>query len=258
MSLSIDEGADGVVSVQLDRPDRYNAINPTMRDALITVFDTAEGQGVRAIVIHGAGRGFCSGVDLADSTTNARGADVLTLMQRSTQPLVRSILNCGAPVVAAVHGVCAGIGMTLALGADICVAAEDASFQAAFVRRGVVADGGICSILPRLVGIARAKEFLLLGGKVSGVEAASMGMIARTAPPERTLDDARAVAADLAAMPTRTVTLTKALLDRSGDLDLESFLLAERAAQAIASTTDDMAEGIAAFREKRQPTFNGR
>ncbi|GMU77397.1 MAG: enoyl-CoA hydratase [Acidimicrobiia bacterium] len=249
---------DGVLRLTLDRPDRYNAIDPDLREALIDAFDTASDRGARAVLVHGEGKGFCAGADLQSDAAALMGVDVERLMQGSTYRLVRSVLHCRVPVVAAVHGAAAGIGLTLALGADVCVAADDARFIGSFVQRALVPDGAVARLLPRIIGYARAREFLLLGQTIDAPEAVALRMIARTVPADELLAAALATAREFAVLPTATLALTKQLLNRSFELDLESFLFEERALQALVSTTADKAEGVAAFREKRDPSYEGR
>lgn len=248
----------GVLRLTLDRPDRYNAIDPDLREALIDAFDSAPDRGARAVLVHGEGKGFCAGADLQSDAAVLVGVDVERLMQGSTYRLVRSLLHCRVPVVAAVHGAAAGIGLTLALGADVCVAADDARFIGSFVQRALVPDGAVARLLPRIIGYARAREFLLLGQSIDAQEAVALRMIARAVPADELLTSALGTAREFVALPTATLALTKQLLNRSFELDLESFLFEERALQALVSTTADKAEGVAAFREKRDPSYEGR
>jgi 2-(1,2-epoxy-1,2-dihydrophenyl)acetyl-CoA isomerase len=248
---------EGVLELVLDRPDRYNAIDPDLREALIAAFETAHERGARAILLRGEGKGFCAGADLKADAATLVGTDVEQFMSRSTYRLARSLLHCRVPVVAAVHGAAAGIGLTLALGADVCVAADDARFVGSFVQRALVPDGAVARLLPRIIGYARAREFLLLGQTISAPEAAELKMVARTVPSVQLQESARATAREFAALPTATLAYTKQLLNRSFELDLESFLFEERAMQALVSSTHDKAEGVAAFREHRDPVYRG-
>lgn len=159
-------------------------------------------------------------------------------MAVSSYRLARAVLHCRVPVVAAVHGACAGIGITLALGADVCVAAEDARFTAPFVPRGLVPDGAIARLLPRIIGHARSREFLLLGRTIEAGEAMRLGMIARTVPAPELVDSVLATAREFVSLPTDAITYTKHLLNRSFELDLESFLFEERTVQALLSTCE--------------------
>jgi 2-(1,2-epoxy-1,2-dihydrophenyl)acetyl-CoA isomerase len=249
---------DGVLHLILDRPERYNAIDPELRDQLVDAFDGAADAGTRAIVLRGNGRGFCAGADLKADAAEYYGVEVEQHMSHSTYRLARSVINCRVPVVAAVHGACAGIGLTLALGADLCVAAENARFVGAFIQRSLVPDGAAARLLPRIIGYSRAREFLLLGQTIEAAEALQLRMVAKVVPDDDLVTAAEASARDFAAMPTIAVGYTKQLLNRSFELDLESFLFEERMIQGMLSTTADKAEGLAAFREGRQPRYEGR
>ncbi|MCU1455135.1 MAG: enoyl-CoA hydratase [Acidimicrobiales bacterium] len=251
------ERRGAVLHLTLDRPDAYNAIDPELRDGLISALDAAEGDGARCIVIRGNGRGFSAGADMKSSNADLRGIDIMILMRGSTQRLVRAVLGCPVPIVTAVHGACAGVSLTLALASDYCIATEDARFIAAFVQRGLVPDGAATYLLPRLVGMGRAKRFLLLGETMTAAEAEAAGIVAEVVAPDQLATAADAAAARFAALPTRTLGYTKQMLARSFELDLDSTLLEERAGQALVGTTDDSREGIAAFREKRPPVYRG-
>ena len=161
------------------------------------------------------------------------------------------------PIVVAVHGTSAGIGLTLALAADYCVAADDAALFAAFIRRGILPDGAMCRILPRLIGLDRARRFLLLGQSMPAPEAAAIGMIAEAVAPDALAARSRAVADEFAALPTKAIGQTKLLLARSFEVDLDTLLHEERSAQALLSSTADQLEGFASFREKRDPHYTG-
>jgi 2-(1,2-epoxy-1,2-dihydrophenyl)acetyl-CoA isomerase len=252
----VDRQAD-VLSVTLNRPAAYNAINPALRNRLAEIFDGAEGDGIRAILLAGAGRGFCSGADLKDSAPAAPGFETTQVMRLSTHKVIRSFLDCPVPIVSAVHGVAAGIGLVLAFGADVCIAAADASFVPAFVQRAIVPDGGIAFLLPRIIGMARTKDFLMRGRALSGDQAAAIGLISESVAPGDLQRAAGAAAGDLAAMPTATLTLLKQMLAHSFDLDLDATLFTERAAQGLSSATDDAREGRRAFAERRPAEFTG-
>ena len=163
-------------------------------------------------------------------------------MAASSYRLARAVLQCRVPVVAGVHGACAGIGLTLALGADVCIAADDARFTAPFVTRGLVPDGAIARLLPRIIGHARAREFLLLGQTIDAERSGTPRHDRPGRPAAELPDSARATARELATLPTDAITYTKQLLNRSFELDLESFLFEERTIQALLSTRDPDAE----------------
>ena len=229
---------DGVLELTLDRPDRYNAIDAELREALIDRFDHAPERGVRAILLQGSGKGFCAGADLKEGGAPVVGIDLERRMTQSSYRLARSVLQCRVAVVAAVHGACAGIGLTLALGADLCIAADDARFVSPFVARGLVPDGAAARLLPRIVGYGRAREFFLLGRPIEAPEAVARGMVARAVPAADLSAEALVTARELAALPADAITYTKQLLNRSFELDLESFLFEERTIQALLSTRD--------------------
>lgn len=250
-----EERRDRVVTLTLNRPESYNAIDPGLRDALVGALRRAEQAGAGCVVLRGAGRGFCAGIDLKSGSGGITGVDLMEYMRSSTQSIVRAVLTCPVPVVTAVHGVCAGVALVLALGADHCVATDDARFSAPFVKRALVPDGASIYLLPRLVGTARAKRMLLFGEDVAAPDAFDIGMIGEVVA-AADLDDAidRRVA-QLASLPTATLRYTKSMLLRSFELDLESALFEERAGQALMSTSADYAEGTAAFLERRPPRF---
>ncbi len=249
------EGRGGVVTLTLDRPDAYNAIDPALREGLLDALRRAEQDQARCVVIRGAGRGFCAGIDLKAGSGGTTGPDLMEYMRSSTQAIVRGIVTCSVPVVTAVHGVCAGVGLVLALGADHCIATDDARFSAPFVKRALVPDGASTYLLPRLVGTARAKRILLFGEDVPAPEAHAIGMIGEVVPAADLDAAVDRRAQQLAALPTATLQYTKSMLMRSFELDLESALFEERAGQALISTSADYAEGIAAFLERRPPRF---
>jgi 2-(1,2-epoxy-1,2-dihydrophenyl)acetyl-CoA isomerase len=251
------ESTDGVVTLTLNRPEAYNAIDATLRDALLDAIRQAEAAGERCIVLRGAGRGFCAGIDLKTGGGGVSGHDVMNYMRTSTQALVRAVLASPVPIVTAVHGVCAGVALVLALGADHCVAASDARLSAPFVARSLVPDGASIYLLPRLVGTARARRMLLFGEDVAAPEALAAGMIGEVVDATELAAAAAARATRLAALPAATIQFTKSMLLRSFELDLESALFEERAGQALMSTTDDFEEGRRAFLERRPPRFSG-
>jgi 2-(1,2-epoxy-1,2-dihydrophenyl)acetyl-CoA isomerase len=245
----------GVVTLTLNRPDSYNAIDAPMRTALLDALHRAEGEGASCIVLRGAGRGFCAGIDLKAGSGGIDGVDLMEYMRESTQAIVRAVLTCPLPLVTAVHGACAGVALVFALGADHCIATDDARFSAPFVKRALVPDGASIYLLPRLVGMARAKRILLFGEDVPAPDALDAGMIGEVVAADELDDAVNRRAAQLAALPRATLRYTKSMLLRSFELDLESALFEERAGQALMSTSADYAEGAAAFLERRPPRF---
>lgn len=247
---------DGVVTLTLNRPDALNALNAALRrDLLAAIKEAGRDAAVRAVVVTGAGRAFCAGADL-------RGGDAEREFRRVIRdeynPLIRAIRDLEKPVVAAVNGVAAGAGVSLALSADLVVAAEEARLVPAFDRIGLVPDSGLTRTLVRALGRHRAAAILFLGDALSASDAASAGLVAQVVPAADLADTAAALAGRLAAGPTRGIGLTKRLINRAEDAPLDESLAAEAALQELAGRTADHAEGVAAFGEKREPRFGGR
>ena len=250
------ERSGGVAHFILNRPDAYNAIDAALRDQLLDALDVAESDGTTCVVLRGEGRGFCAGMDLRAGGGH-RGVDLTHAMGRSSSRLTERFLRANVPIVSAVHGACAGLGLTLALAADHCVAAEGARFVAAFVGRSLVPDGAISLLLPRLIGTARARRMLLFGDEVDAVAAYEWGMIGELASDADLVERAQSRAEALGTLPAHVVRYTRSLLARSYDIGLETVLFEEQLAQGVVSTSDDYAEGAAAFFEKRPPRFTG-
>jgi 2-(1,2-epoxy-1,2-dihydrophenyl)acetyl-CoA isomerase len=252
---------DGIGFVTLDRPTVLNSFNRAMaRELQSSLDELAAHRDVRALVLTGAGRGFCAGQDLAEVVPpdGSTGPEVSDLIAEGYNPLVRRIAALEKPIVCAVNGVAAGAGANLALACDFVLAAKPASFIQSFVNIGLVPDSGGTFFLPRLVGLARAKALALLGDRLTAEQALAFGLIYAVHEPERLLPEAEALAARLAQMPTLAIGLTKRALHASLDSDLERQLELERALQAIASKSHDYNEGVKAFQEKRKPKFTGR
>jgi 2-(1,2-epoxy-1,2-dihydrophenyl)acetyl-CoA isomerase len=255
---------ENVLTLRIDRESTLNALTSVQRDAMIELMAGVNlRREVRAVVITGTGRAFCSGADLkAGSGASAQSDPVVGDLQRivrdGVQRLVTSVLRCEKPVVAAVNGVAAGVGVSLALACDLVVAAEDARFVPAFVRRGLVPDGAATWLLPRLVGVRRAMEMVLLGDAVDAEEGLRLGLINRVVPGPELMDVTRGLATRLANGPTVGMGLTKRLINDSLDQDLHAALRAEAMAVELAGRTEDVREGIEAFRENRPAKFSGR
>ncbi len=250
------ERSGGITHFVLNRPDAYNAIDAALRDQLLGALDVAESDGTTCIVLRGEGRGFCAGMDLR-AGGGKRGVDLTNAMASSSSRLTERILRTSVPIVSAVHGACAGLGLTLALAADHCMAADDARFVASFVARSLVPDGAIALLLPRLVGTARARRMLLFGEQVGAGDAFEWGMIGELTGGADLVERAQARAEALGALPAHVVRYTRSLLARSFDIGLDTVLFEEQLAQGVVSTSDDYAEGAAAFFEKRPPRFTG-
>ncbi|UNO41417.1 enoyl-CoA hydratase-related protein [Streptomyces sp. MST-110588] len=255
---------NGVSWITLNRPDALNAITSDQRERVICrLADVSADPAVRAVVITGTGKGFCAGADLraASPAPAAQGrvaGDVARVIRLGAQRLIAAVLDCEKPVIAAVNGVAAGLGAHLALACDLVLAAESARFIEVFARRGLVPDGGGAYLLPRLVGPQRAKELLFFGETVSAVQAAQLGLVNRVVPDDALTETAREWAERLAGGPTRALALTKQLVNASLDADRATAFAAEAAAQEINMTTSDAQEGVAAFVERRTPTYRGR
>lgn len=247
---------DGVATLTLNRPDSLNALNSTMRRELLAALTAArKDDGTRAIVITGAGRAFCSGADLRGGSGEREFRRVITT---EYNPIVEAIRALPKPVVASVNGVAAGAGVSLAFAADLVLAVSDARFVPAFVRIGLVPDSGLTRTLVRALGRHRALEILLGERHLSADDAQAAGLVAALVPAERLPGATRELARRLAAGPTRAIGLTKRLVAAAEDATMTDSLAAEAALQEIAGRTEDHAEGVAAFGEKREPVFRGR
>ena len=245
----------GVHVLTLNRPDRLNAFTPSLLSALMTELAQAESDpGCRAVLLHGAGRGFCAGQDL---TMVRRGADLGDSLEHSFNPLVRRLRTMPLPVVCAVQGVAAGAGANIALACDIVLAAESARFIQSFVKIGLIPDAGGTWTLPRLAGDARARGMAFLGEPVSAAQAEAWGLVWRILPDDELLPEAERLAAHLAKQPTQAVALMKQALNASAGNSLDAQLDLERDLQRQAGRTPDFTEGVAAFLEKRPASFTG-
>ncbi|WP_333763745.1 enoyl-CoA hydratase/isomerase family protein [Streptomyces sp. IBSBF 2390] len=256
------EVREQVSHITLTRPEALNALTPAMRDRLVDLLAAASADpDVRAVVLTGTGRGFCAGADLRGGGSPAGEritGDVSRTLRLGAQRLIASVLDCEKPVLAAVNGTAAGLGAHLALACDLVLAAESARFIEVFVRRGLVPDGGGAYLLPRLIGPRRAKELMFLGDAVPAAEAERLGLVNRVVPDGELEKTAREWAARLAAGPTRTLALTKALVNASLDTDRTTAFAAEATAQELNMTTRDAVEGLEAFAERRAAEFRGR
>jgi 2-(1,2-epoxy-1,2-dihydrophenyl)acetyl-CoA isomerase len=253
--------SEGVATLTLNRPDRLNSFNDAMhgelRDALSRV---AADAGVRALLITGAGRGFCAGQDLADRAVAPGDAplDLGASIERNYKPLVLGLRRLPIPVVCAVNGVAAGAGANIALACDLVIAARSASFIQAFCKIGLVPDSGGTWWLPRLVGSARAMGLAMLGDRLSAEQAAAWGLIWKCVDDAALASESRALAVQLARAPTRGLARIKEALHASFDNTLESQIDLEARFQRELGRSDDYREGVQAFAEKRPPSFSGR
>ena len=248
------EVADGVATVTLNRPDRLNAWTGELERAYFGALDEcAAREDVRAIVVTGAGRGFCAGADMDD--LEAIGANGGRAAQHDRRPQTFP-LTVPKPIVAAINGACAGIGLVQALMCDVRFANAEAKFTTAFARRGLVAEHGISWILPRVVGPARALDLLLSGRVVLGEEAAQLGLVNRALPADRVLDEALTYARELATQcaPSSMATMKRQVY-AALDQDLETALDEANVLMAASLEQDDFREGVRSFVERRAPNF---
>jgi 2-(1,2-epoxy-1,2-dihydrophenyl)acetyl-CoA isomerase len=252
----------GVLRLQLDRPDKRNAIDDAMMRALIEAFEGAgTDEQIRVIVLEGAGEHFCGGFDIVGRNAGDRRPRAGSIQRRlptQAHRLLPLLCSVQVPVVCKVRGWAAGIGFQLALAADVCIAAADARFWEPFMERGFTPDSGATWLLPRRVGETRARELLLLGRALTGAEAAQWGAIHRAVPASELDGAVDEVVARLASGPTVALGLTKWLLHEGAGVPMAQQLANEALALELSSRTDDFREGIAAFREKRSPRFEGR
>ncbi len=254
------ERADGVVTCTLNRPDKKNAVTQQMWLAMIDLFEeVAVNRDDRVLVITGAGDGFCSGADLADSGSAdaAPGVGSALAGMRIVGCAALALHALAKPTIAAVNGVAAGAGCNLALGCDLIIASDQARFSEIFAKRGLVVDFGGSWLLPRLVGMHRAKELVLLADVIDAVEAERIGLVNRVVAHELLAETVRSLASRLANMAPLALAASKRLLDQSLAVSMAEAIEAENTAQALMSTTHDTAEAILAFFERRQPRLDG-
>jgi len=251
----------GVLIVTLNRPDKLNSFNEAMHAELRAALDIAERDpDVRALLLTGAGRGFCAGQDLGDRvfSDDAGPPDLTQTIEANYNPLIRRMKALPKPIVCAVNGVAAGAGANIALACDIVLAAKGAKFIQAFAKIGLVPDSGGTWTLPQLVGLARAKALALLATPVPAEQAESWGMIWKAVDDAALMDEAMTLARDLAAAPTFGLGLIKQAMEAATDNTLDAQLDLERDLQGRAGRSPDYREGVSAFLAKRAAVFTGR
>ena len=250
----------GVVSVTMNRPERKNAANGTMwRELLAVLDDAAADRGVRVLVLTGAGGSFCSGADLSDpSDVAGRPGDPYLVQMRALSDVALRLHRFPKPTVAKVGGVAAGAGMSMALGCDLVVAAESARFSQIFAKRGLSIDFGASWLLPRLIGLHRAKELAFFADILSAAEAEAFGLVNRVVPDEELDAFVDGWARRLAEGPTLALSMTKTMLNNSMAVSMDQALEDEARSQSTNFGTRDTREALSAFIEKRSPEFEGR
>jgi len=250
---------DQWVEITLNRPDRLNAFNVAMHEQLAAALADIDGDAdCRAVLLTGAGRGFCAGQDLADRAPTGEAPDLGATLEAYYNPLIRRLRGLRKPVVAAVNGVAAGAGANIALACDIVLAAKSAKFIQAFAKIGLVPDSGGTFTLPRLVGTARAAGMAMLAEPIGAEKAEAWGLIWQAVDDAELMARARALTAHLATQPTEGLALIKQALNASAANTLDQQLDLERDLQRRAGRTPDYAEGVGAFLEKRPTRFTGR
>src|SRR5437763_2451260 len=253
----VETARDGaVLTVTLNRPDVLNALNAATHASLASSLKEARADDVRAVVITGAGRVFCFGQDLTEFRDDA--GDIVARLRGNYHPNIKAVRALEKPVIAAVNGAAAGAGLSLACACDLRVASDQATFVPAFVNIGLVPDSGGTFFVTRLVGQARAFEWLCSGRRLTAAEAQQWGVVSEVVEADTLASRAAELASELAALPTRAIGMTKRLLDRAPAATLDDQLEWEAQLQAAATETDDFREGVAAFLEKRRPDFRGR
>jgi 2-(1,2-epoxy-1,2-dihydrophenyl)acetyl-CoA isomerase len=260
---------DGVARITLNRPEAHNAITPDQRNRVIDLLGQASADlAVRVVVLGAEGKGFCTGADLRagggppaparpEGAPDRAGGEISRLIRDGAQRLIAAVLDCEKPVIAAVNGTAAGIGAHLALACDLVVAAESARFIEVFVRRGLVPDGGGAYLLPRLIGVPRTKELMFFGDALSAADAERLGLVNRVVPDDQLRATVDEWATRLASGPTRSIALTKWLVNRSLESDRAGAFHDEALAQELNMSTHDAQEGVASFVERRDPDYRG-
>lgn len=250
---------DKIDFLTLNRPEVFNSFNREMALLLQSELDAAEkNPEVRAIVITGNGKAFCAGQDLKEVTSPELNPGFKKILEEHYNPIISRIRKIEKPIIAAVNGVAAGAGANIALACDVVIASENASFIQAFSKIGLVPDSAGTFFLPRLIGFQKASALMMLGDKVSAADAEKLGMVYKVVSSENFIDEVNSIATTMANMPTKALGLTKRLLNNSLESSLEEQLALESKLQIESAQSEDYAEGVDAFVNKRKPEFKGR
>jgi 2-(1,2-epoxy-1,2-dihydrophenyl)acetyl-CoA isomerase len=257
MEPIITEVSGGVLIIKHNRPDKFHSYNREMAMLMQAALDkAADDKSIRAVFITAEGKAFCAGQDLAEAADTS-GPGIKKIVEEHYNPIIKKIRSLEKPVICAVNGIAAGAGANIALACDIVVAGSSAAFVQAFSKIGLIPDSGGTFYLPRLIGFQRATALMMLGDKVTAIEALQMGMIYKVFDDAVLQQQALAIANTAAEMPTKALGITKRLLNESMFNNLEDQLEAEGKGQVEAAATYDNIEGVKAFLEKRKPVFKG-
>lgn len=250
---------DKTAYLTLNRPEVFNSFNREMALLLQSELDACEkDSNIRAIVITGNGKAFCAGQDLKEVTSPELNPGFKKILEEHYNPIISKIRKIEKPIIAAVNGVAAGAGANIALACDVVIASESVSFIQAFSKIGLVPDSGGTFFLPRLIGFQKASALMMLGDKVSAQEAERLGMVYRVVSVEDFEEEVSEIATSLSNMPTKALGFTKRLLNEAMTNDLENQLKMEGELQIEAAQSEDYAEGVNAFVNKRKPEFKGK
>jgi 2-(1,2-epoxy-1,2-dihydrophenyl)acetyl-CoA isomerase len=253
----VETSRDGsVLTITLNRPDSYNAFTTSMHAAMRGALAEAASEDVRAVVITGAGKGFCAGQDIGEFS--GVGGDIGRHLEATYHPNIRAIRSLEKPVIAAVNGAAAGAGLSLACACDYRIAADSAAFVPGFIGIGLVPDSGGSYFIARLLGASRAFAWMSSNRRLTAAEAHAWGLVDEVLEADALTARAAKLAADFASAPTRAIGMTKRLFDHAQTATLDEQLALEAELQTAATKTADFMEGVTAFREKRPPSFTGR